>query len=172
MLHVSAADNDETRDNRNIDYSIENGNINSTFQITSDTGEILLVKTIDREEISVFKLKVLAMDRGSPARNSTADVVIHVDDINDNAPVFNQTFYEVKVSEAQVVGTALLRVAATDRDYEENAKLSYDITSGNDLDCFEVHPTTGVVSLKKPLDFDKISEHRFIVRATDGLKAR
>ena len=73
---------------------------------------------------------------------------------------------------AQVVGTALLRVAATDRDYEENAKLSYDITSGNDLDCFEVHPTTGVVSLKKPLDFDKISEHRFIVRATDGLKAR
>lgn len=170
MLHVSAMDSDETRDNRNIDYSIENGNTNSTFQITSDTGEILLVKTIDREEISVFTLKVLAMDRGSPARNATADVVIYVDDVNDNPPVFNQTSYEVKVSEAHVVGTTLLRVAATDKDFEENARLSYDITSGNDMDCFAVHPTTGVVSLKKPLDFDRNAEHRFIVRATDGHK--
>lgn len=169
-MHISALDSDETRDNRNIDYSIEAGNINSTFQITSDTGEILLVKSIDREEISMFTLKVLAMDRGSPARNATADVVIHVDDVNDNPPVFNQTFYEVKVSEAQMVGAALVRVTATDKDYDENAKLSYDITSGNDLDCFEVNPTTGVVSLKKPLDFDKNSEHRFIVRATDGHK--
>lgn len=168
MLHVSAADSDETRDNRNIDYSIENGNVNSTFQITSDTGEILLVKTVDREEISVFNLKVLAMDRGSPARNSTADVVIHVDDVNDNPPVFNQTLYEVKVSEAQAIGTALLRVAATDRDHDENARLSYDITSGNDLGCFEVDPATGVVSLKKPLDFETTVEHRFIVRASDG----
>ena len=170
MLHVSAIDSDETRDNRNIDYSIENGNINSTFQITSDTGEILLVKTIDREEISVFRLKVLAMDRGSPARNSTADVIINVDDVNDNPPIFNQSFYEVKVSEAQAVGTTLFRVAATDKDIDDNARLRYDITSGNDLDCFEVNPTTGVVSLKKPLDFDKNSEHRFIVRATDGHK--
>ena len=170
VLHVSAMDSDETRDNRNIDYSIENGNTNSTFQITSDTGEILLVKTIDREEISVFTLKVLAMDRGSPARNATADVIIHVDDVNDNPPVFNQTSYEVKVSEAHVVGTTLLRVTATDKDYDENARLKYDITSGNDMDCFSVHPTTGVVSLKKPLDFDKNAEHRFIVRATDGHK--
>lgn len=169
-MHVTALDSDETRDNRNIDYSIENGNINSTFQITSDTGEILLVKKIDREEISVFTLKVLAMDRGSPARNSTADVIIHVDDANDNSPIFNQTFYEVKVSEAQAVGTTLFQVSAEDKDNEDNARLRYDITSGNDLDCFEVNPTTGVISLKKPLDFDKNSEHRFIVRATDSHK--
>ncbi len=169
-MHVSAVDSDETRDNRNIDYSIENGNINSTFQITSDTGEILLVKTIDREEISVFHLKVLAMDRGSPTRNSTADVVINVDDVNDNPPIFNQSFYEIRVSEAQAVGTTLFRMAATDKDRDDNARLHYDITSGNDLDCFEVDPTTGVVSLKKALDFDKNSEHRFIVRATDGHK--
>lgn len=170
VLHVSAMDSDETRDNRNIDYSIEAGNINSTFQITSDTGEILLVKTIDREQVSTFTLKVLAMDRGTPARNSTADVIIQVDDVNDNPPVFNQTFYEIKVSEAQAVGVALLRVAATDRDDGENAALSYDITSGNDADVFEMHPSTGIISLKKSLDFDKVAEHRFIVRATDGHK--
>ena len=121
-------DSDETRDNRNIDYSIENGNINYTFQITSDTGEILLVKNVDREEISVFTLKVLAMDRGSPARNATADVVIHVDDVNDNPPIFSHKSYEVNISEAQMVGTTILRVAATDRDYGDNAKLIYDIT--------------------------------------------
>ncbi len=163
-------DSDETRDNRNIDYSIENGNINYTFQITSDTGEILLVKNVDREEISVFTLKVLAMDRGSPARNATADVVIHVDDVNDNPPIFSHKSYEVNISEAQMVGTTILRVAATDRDYGDNAKLIYDITSGNDLNYFELNTATGAVSLKKPLDFDKQSEHRFIVRATDGHK--
>ena len=161
-------DSDETRDNRNIDYSIEKGNVNSTFQITSDTGEILLVKTIDREQVSTFTLKVLAMDRGSPARNSTADVIIHVDDVNDNPPIFNQSLYEIKVSEAQAVGVALFRVAASDQDDGDNATLSYDITSGNDLDLFDMDSSTGVISLKRSLDFDKNAEHRFIIRASDG----
>jgi len=168
VLHVSAMDSDETRDNRNIDYSIEKGNVNSTFQITSDTGEILLVKTIDREQVSTFTLKVLAMDRGSPARNSTADVIIHVDDVNDNPPIFNQSLYEIKVSEAQAVGVALFRVAASDQDDGDNATLSYDITSGNDLDLFDMDSSTGVISLKRSLDFDKNAEHRFIIRASDG----
>lgn len=164
---MSAHDEDDQQYHHNVDYSIESGNANSNFHITSDTGEIVLVRTIDREETSVYTLTVLALDRGAPSRNATTEVVIHVDDVNDNPPVFTQPTYEVKVPETQAVGSTLVHLTATDKDLGDGAKVMYAIISG-DSGSFEVNPTSGLVSLKKPLDFEQRQEHRFLVRASDG----
>ncbi|CAL4103549.1 unnamed protein product [Meganyctiphanes norvegica] len=168
VSRVSASDMDESRHNRNIDYSIVSGNSNGTFQITSNTGEIILMKKLDRETQAEFRLITLARDRGNPVKNATCQVVITVDDVNDHAPDFNQTTYAIEVSEMLGLGASIIQVSAIDEDDGDNALITYDITSGNDQEVFALDSETGVVTLRESLDYDITSEYRFIVRATDS----
>ena len=45
---------------------------------------------LDREEISIFNLVAHAQDSGMPEWECTSQVIIEINDINDNAPVFDQ----------------------------------------------------------------------------------
>ncbi|KAF0309990.1 Protein dachsous [Amphibalanus amphitrite] len=172
ILQVSAEDVDETRNNRNIDYSLVSGNEDGMFQIASTTGELLLVRPLDREQRARYVLDAAASDRGTPARNTTAQIVIDVTDVNDHQPQFNQTEYTAVISEQTQVGAEVLRVFATDRDAGENSAVVYDITSGNEQQAFALDGDTGVVRLRQRLDFDRLSEYRLVVRATDRDPAR
>ncbi|XP_076056754.1 dachsous cadherin-related 1 [Oratosquilla oratoria] len=172
VIRVPATDIDESRGNRNIDFSIVGGNEAGAFQITSNTGEIILVKPLDREKEQKYHLIVLATDRGKPSRNATADINITVDDVNDHPPVFNQTEYDLTLSESFAVGERILQLFATDNDSGDNAKITYDITSGNDMGLFSLDSETGIVTLTENFDYDLVTEHRFIVRATDGSRHR
>ena len=71
------------------------------------------------------------------------------------------------MKENQPPGTEVVRVAASDPDAGANARLRFDITSGNDAGAFAVDDVTGVVAVRRALDADVKSEYRFIVRATD-----
>lgn len=134
----------------------------------SNTGEVILLRPVDRERRAQYLLEAAAADRGTPARNSTAQIVIDITDVNDHEPKFNQSEYSASVSEALQVGATVLRVRATDRDDGDNAAVVYDITSGNDHQVFRLDRLTGEVLLQQRLDFDRLSEYRFIVRATDS----
>ena len=52
-------------------------------------------------------------------------------DINDNAPQFSKTVYNVAVTEGADVGTNVITVVATDKDIGMNSRISYEIASGN-----------------------------------------
>ena len=52
-------------------------------------------------------------------------------DINDNAPQFSKTVYNVAVTEGANVGTNVITVVATDKDIGMNSRISYEIASGN-----------------------------------------
>jgi hypothetical protein len=62
------------------------------------------------------KLQVLAVDGGKPPKSATANVVITIQDVNDNDPVFEPKLYEAVVSEDDPPGTSVASVTATDRD--------------------------------------------------------
>ena len=168
VARVSASDMDESRNNRNIVYNIVSGNDNNTFQIASSTGEIILLNELDREKQAKYELVTLATDRGSPSKNTTSSVIIEVLDVNDHVPVFNQSEYLVNVSEALDVGAVICQVYALDNDTGENARITYDITSGNDHQIFALDSDSGIITLREPLDYDEVPEHRLIIRATDG----
>ena len=168
VIRVSASDMDESRNNRNIVYSIISGNDNDTFQIASSTGEIIVLKDLDRELQAKYELITLATDRGLPSKNTTCKVIIEVLDVNDHIPVFNESRYYVNVSEALDPGAVILQVHAIDKDAGNNARITYDITSGNDLQIFALDSESGVITLRESLDYDSIPEHRLIIRATDG----
>jgi hypothetical protein len=61
-------------------------------------------------------LQVLAVDGGKPPRSASGSVVITVQDVNDNDPVFEPKLYDAVVSEDDRPGTPVASVTATDRD--------------------------------------------------------
>lgn len=58
IIKVSATDHDKSYSNHNIDYKITEGNINEVFAIGGTTGEIILMKSLDREQVTEYNLKV------------------------------------------------------------------------------------------------------------------
>lgn len=63
--------------------------------------------------------QVTATDGGTPPRSATASVVVVIQDVNDNDPVFSPPQYEVELAEDEPPGTPVVTVTATDAD-EDN----------------------------------------------------
>uniref|UniRef100_A0A8U7P6U7 Uncharacterized protein n=1 Tax=Corvus moneduloides TaxID=1196302 RepID=A0A8U7P6U7_CORMO len=72
--------------------------------------ELVLAKALDREEAAFHELVLRAIDGGDPARTGTARIRVTVLDANDNAPVFSQAEYTVRVPEDVPVGSTLVTV--------------------------------------------------------------
>ncbi|NWT77163.1 PCDGH protein, partial [Prunella himalayana] len=77
---------------------------------------LVLAKALDREEAAFHELVLRASDGGDPARTGTARIRVTVLDANDNAPVFSQAEYTVRVPEDVPVGSVLVTVTASDAD--------------------------------------------------------
>lgn len=75
-----------------------------------------MIRSLDRESVSVYHLNMTATDSGAPAMTSQTTLNIHVDDVNDNAPVFLQRVYRADVDEEQDAPVAVVTVSATDFD--------------------------------------------------------
>ncbi|XP_027653071.2 protocadherin beta-15-like [Falco cherrug] len=132
--------------------------------------ELVLEKPLDREEQAEVHFSVIAVDGGSPPRSGTTQIHVVVLDVNDNAPVFTQERYVVKVLENAPEGSVVLSVVATDRDVGVNGAISYKFsqTVGQRDSAFAIDLTSGEIKLTKPLDFEVAKNHELSVRATDG----
>ncbi|XP_070270886.1 protocadherin beta-17-like [Myotis yumanensis] len=132
--------------------------------------ELVLDKTLDREEQSELRLTLTALDGGSPPRTGTSQVVVAVLDINDNAPEFAQLLYEVQVPENSPVGSLVITVSARDLDAGTHGELSYSFfqSSNQAAQVFEINAVTGELRLKRMLDFEEIRSYRMEIEASDG----
>jgi hypothetical protein len=54
----------------------------------------------------------MAKDNGHPQLSSTAMVLVTVHDVNDNEPIFDQSFYNVSVAENEAKGRCILKVSS------------------------------------------------------------
>lgn len=63
-----------------------------------------------------YILVVQAQDTGRPSLSSTVTVYFNVQDLNDNAPIFDPMSYSDEVFENITVGSSVLSVSATDQD--------------------------------------------------------
>lgn len=167
VLKVQAYDADDGP-NSEIDYSIVPNEQFLPFTVDSVSGWILTTQELDRETNSVYDFLVVAKDRGSPSRSATTSVIIRVQDINDNDPVFNPKMYEASVSEIDPPGTPVVAVTAADRD--EEPRLIYHIISGNHRGRFNVihQNKEGLISVAQPLDYRLDKKFTLTVTATDA----
>lgn len=115
VLQVAAIDRDEGN-NSVITYSIlDTPNTHSQwFQIDQNTGLITTRTHIDCESEPVPQLIVQAQDNGLPPMSSTATVFIQIHDVNDNEPIFDQSFYNATVSENDPKGKCIVKVSSNE----------------------------------------------------------
>ena len=104
----------------------------------------------------------------SPSQRVTVAIVL----LNDNAPVFQQLFYQVQVSE-NLANVTAATVLATDDDsstgeFGAQGTVIYSIESGNEQGFFSINPLSGVISLVVPLDREETAiTPALMVRATN-----
>ncbi|XP_027764469.1 uncharacterized protein LOC114071012, partial [Empidonax traillii] len=132
--------------------------------------ELVLAKALDREEAAFHELVLRAIDGGDPARTGTARIRVTVVDANDNAPVFSQAEYTVRVPEDVPVGSTLITVTATDADEGMNGNVRYSLKKETDmaLDIFHLDSETGEITLMRSLDFEEGNAYEMEVQARDG----
>uniref|UniRef100_A0A8C3TZF0 Cadherin domain-containing protein n=1 Tax=Catharus ustulatus TaxID=91951 RepID=A0A8C3TZF0_CATUS len=132
---------------------------------------LILAKPLDRETIPVHRLVLTATDGGRPSLTGTMELVISVLDANDNAPQFNQSVYNVHLSEDAIQGTLVAWVNATDLDEGSNKDVNYEIhtivpPSASDL--FSINADTGEIRLMGVLDFEEVNLYEINIKVTDA----
>lgn len=81
-------------------------------------------------------------------------ILVHIGDLNDNAPQFTKNGFASRVNENENLNDVILHVDAMDRDAGANAKLRFSITSGNSDGYFDIKADTGDIIVKRSLDLE------------------
>jgi len=168
MVKVNARDSDGT--GNAVTYSLvqQNDDVNK-FSIDSNTGAIRSLLPFDYETQKLYTFSVKATDSATKRLDGVAHVTIRITDVNDNVPVFinyAQYAYNVTVEDNIAVGTLLTVLSTGDKDSGDNAKIDYNIVSGNEDIKFSLDQN-GQIRLLAPLDASLKNRYRLLVSATD-----
>ncbi|XP_019871531.2 protein dachsous-like isoform X2 [Aethina tumida] len=157
-------------------YNIVSGNVNNAFRLSSHRErdgvlylDLQINGFLDRETIDFYSLVIEALDGGTPPLRGEMTVNITIQDVNDNQPIFNQSRYFATVPENATIGTSVLQVFASDNDAGENGQVEYSINRRqSDRDnMFRIDPTSGMIAVNKPLDFETKELHELVIVARD-----
>ncbi|XP_077802769.1 cadherin-23 isoform X3 [Macaca mulatta] len=156
--------------NGQVEYSIVDGDPLGEFVISPVEGVLRVRKDVelDRETIAFYNLTICARDRGVPPLSSTMLVGIRVLDINDNDPVLLNLPMNITISENSPVSSFVAHVLASDADSGCNARLTFNITAGNRERAFFINATTGIVTVNRPLDRERIPEYKLTISVKDN----
>ena len=167
LLYTIATDED-SGDNGLLYYYLHE-NSQEYFTISLSSGLITTKTEIDREQTPSLQLTVIARDAGNVSLSSEATVVIEIEDINDNPPVFDNEHYVAHIPESMSVGTSVIDVYVTDPDQGSNAELIFDLTGPNN-DDFSHESISGGVRIKVAdvLNHESISKYQLSLRAIDN----
>ena len=135
---ISASDED-IGDNAIITYSLSK-NIREILKIDPEKG--LIMKNGDLTQYAGLSLNyaIYAADNGDIKLTSMLNCTLHVIDVNNNSPKFNQSSYVVYVSENVSTGYIVANFTATEQDGGVNALINYYLVGSQGL--FEVNKTT------------------------------
>ncbi|XP_070150404.1 cadherin-86C-like [Polyergus mexicanus] len=159
-------------------FALKLRNNNGTFEINPTVAErtadfIITVRDntlIDYEMYKSLSFKIVAQEVG-PATNlsATAAVVIFIQDVNDNSPIFDEESYEVTLPENVTVGTRVIQVHATDKDTGLFGSIQYTGITGQGSDAFTIDSDTGLitVAMGSSLDREMTAQLQLTVHATD-----
>ncbi|XP_017214522.2 protocadherin beta-16-like [Danio rerio] len=151
--------------NENIPFSLKSTN-NNFFSLVTD-GDL------DRERESEYNISVTCADEGVPSLSSSVTLSLQISDVNDNAPVFEQSSYQASVQENNTPGLSIFTVRARDADFNQNARVSYILedSSVNGVpvsSLVSVSADSGVIHAVRSFDYEQIKEFQFRVKAQDG----
>jgi hypothetical protein len=87
-------------------------------------------------------------------------------DINDNSPIFDQTYFHIKINENQPKNTILTRLHAYDIDKGKNGTVRYELAV-KEREEFFIDIRSGILRTKQILDREQCELYRVGIRAYD-----
>ncbi|XP_025063474.1 protocadherin Fat 1 isoform X5 [Alligator sinensis] len=153
-------------------YEIKDGNIGDAFDINPNSGVVTSQKILDFETLPVYTLTVQGTNMAGLSTNNT--VLVHLQDENDNVPVFTQAEYIGLVSESASINSVVLTdkniplvIRATDADKDSNALLVYQIVEPSVHKYFAIDSSTGAIRTVTSLDYEETNIFHFSVQVHD-----
>ncbi|XP_065146627.1 protocadherin alpha-8-like isoform X2 [Paramisgurnus dabryanus] len=147
---------------------------NTPYVLESTQGKyfsLVLSKTLDREETELYNISVTATDEGTPSLSSTAVIAIHVSDVNDNAPLFQNSMINVYVKENSPPGIQISAVSARDNDFGKNAQVTYSLLDSSSMHystSISINSVTGEIYSMQTFNYEQVKTLQFYVQATDS----
>ncbi|EDQ87601.1 uncharacterized protein MONBRDRAFT_37884 [Monosiga brevicollis MX1] len=146
------------------------------LQVATTTPQVSLAQTLDRETLADYECELVAT---SGSNTASTRIFVKVSDVNDNAPVFNQSSYTWQISENTDTPT-FTAIAATDIDQviitidPATTQESYEVANGvvryalvNGTDVFAIDEETAEITMLQPLDREAFPVFVLMVEAHD-----
>ncbi|PAA90202.1 hypothetical protein BOX15_Mlig009452g1 [Macrostomum lignano] len=168
-FRVEAAKDRDYGPNGTLSYELKDAS--GTFSIATYHPDssiewiaISVDKPLDREVIEKYNLTLVAKDSAPSPRSASIKLFVLMEDVNDHAPVFNQSHYSLSVNESAPYPRPILQLKADDPDKGRNGEVEYifaEATPAAVLKHFRLDPMRGSVTLKQTLDYEKADSRLF-----------
>ncbi|XP_059201684.1 protocadherin alpha-7-like [Centropristis striata] len=125
VIRVNATDLDEGS-NGEVGFSFGkdvDARTRARFNLNAITGVITVAGSIDFEECSRYEIDIQASDKGAATLATDKSIIIHVVDVNDNAPEIEVTSFSHALPEDSKPGTTVALVSVKDSDSGLNGKV-------------------------------------------------
>lgn len=165
LLKIRARDRDLGYNGKLV-YGISSGDRDSVFGIDIENGHLTVIGQLDREKCDEYFLNITVYDLGKPQKSASKMLPIIVNDVNDNAPKFDNSLLAISVSENAANGSFVFKANATDADLGENARVTYLLVT--ETDDFKLHPVSGKLTIKGQLDRERQESYELRIRAKDN----
>ncbi|KAK2849132.1 hypothetical protein Q5P01_008966 [Channa striata] len=144
------------------------GNRKTYCDINVSTGDLIVAERIDREELCGVKLScVIKRDLILENPLELHPFSLHIRDINDNAPQFNDDLIKLEIRESAVKGARFVMEEAHDADVGQNSVQQYSLKQ-NDNFILATNGNTIELVLDKELDREKQQDINLLLTALDG----
>ncbi|XP_068570888.1 protocadherin gamma-A11-like isoform X26 [Cebidichthys violaceus] len=170
MLNIKDLDSDKNGQvkcfiSKDLPFKIKSSSTNFYSLMSDDV--------LDRETVPEYNITITAMDEGSPPYSTNKTINLRISDVNDHAPMFPQSFSTAFITENNAPGMALLSVKASDKDYGNNARISYFLEDSqlNGMSAsayFSVNAESGEILAVRSFDYEQTKEFHIRVKAQDG----
>ncbi|XP_076318163.1 cadherin 87A isoform X1 [Tachypleus tridentatus] len=139
------------------------------FKVEQATGDVQVARKLNREAVAIVTLTVVVTDiSATPPQTGKGTLVITVVDFNDFPPAFARPWtpehpeITIKVMEEQPVGSVVATFVASDPD---SNIARYELKSDNDH--FALDNSSGILTIKKRVDFEQVQQFVFSIIAYD-----
>ncbi|KAF2368089.1 Cadherin [Trinorchestia longiramus] len=166
VLRLAARDHDYDTFGR-LSFAVQDDMLSKVFSLDAD-GTLYTEVPLDRESRSSYLLVVSATDGGG--KRDYCRVLVHVQDRNDNPPVFSLPDYQADVLDSAELGRVILKLNALDLDTGINSEITYQlykVAASDAKNLFRLDTSSGELSLMRSLKGLAGEVFQFFVRATD-----
>ncbi|XP_056455879.1 protocadherin gamma-C5-like [Gadus chalcogrammus] len=140
----------------------------STFDIDSVTGEISLRRQLDYENVTSYRIDIVAKDKGIPEMEGHCRVQIDVGDVNDNAPEITLTSDPQAVREDAPNGTVVALISVRDRDSGDNGRVTLNLPKGSPFTLKPSFSNNYAMVTNGLLDRERFIVYNIELTATDS----